>query len=106
MFARTTQLEIDTVRMPLDEAVQLFEATVLPDLRNRPGFQGVYVLTTPDGKALLVSFWDSADAADASADRGWYPEVLSQHMTLFRSPPGRERYEVGLALHPDPVATT
>jgi hypothetical protein len=79
---------------------------VLPDLRTQPGFQGVYVLTTPDGKALLVSFWDSAEAADASADRGWYPEVLSQFMTLFRSPPGRERYEVTVALHPGLLASS
>ena len=105
MFARTTQLEIDTVRMPLDDAVQMFEDAVLPDLRSQPGFTGLYVLTTPDGKALLVSVWASAEAADASSERGWYPEVLDQYTTLFRSPPGRERYEVRLALQPELTGT-
>ena len=105
MYARTTQLEIDTLRLSVDDAVQMFEEAVLPELRAQPGFKGLYVLTTPEGKALLVSFWDSADAAEASADRGWYPDVLAQYTTLFRSPPGRERYEVRLALQSDLVGT-
>lgn len=105
MFARTTQLEIDTLRMPLDDALQMFEDGVLPELRSQPGFTGLYVLTTPDGKALLVSFWDSAEAADASSERGWYPAVLGRYTTLFRSPPGRERYEVRLALQPEVSGT-
>lgn len=105
MYARTTQLEIDTVRMPVDDAVKMFEDAVLPDLRMQPGFAGLYVLTTPEGKALLVSFWDSAENADASADRGWYPDVLARYTTLFRSAPGRERYAVRVALAPELAGT-
>jgi hypothetical protein len=100
VFARTTQLEIDTVRTSVDDALRTFEEAVLPELRDQPGFRGLYVLATPEGKALLVSFWASAEAADASGDGGWYPAVLERYVTLFRSPPGRERYEVRLALPP------
>ena len=53
MFARTTLLEIDTVRVPLADALATFEDEVMPRLRQQPGFRGVYVLTTPDGRALL-----------------------------------------------------
>jgi heme-degrading monooxygenase HmoA len=109
MYARTTQLEIDLLRTSLDSALRSFEETVLPELRQQPGFRGVYVLTTPDGKALLVSFWSSAEAADASSQSGWYTDVLARFTTLFRSPPGRERYEVRIALPPelpDAVTTT
>jgi hypothetical protein len=31
---------------------------------------------------------------------GFYPEILAQYMTLFRSPPGREHYEVAFAEMP------
>ena len=106
MFARTTQLEIDTVRVPLAVALARFEDEVMPRLRQQPGFCGVYVLSTPDGRALLLTFWDSADAADAAGTSGWYPDVLAEYTTLFRAPPGRERYEVRLAVPPVMTAAT
>jgi heme-degrading monooxygenase HmoA len=96
MFARVTQLEIDTVRTSVDESLALFEADILPRLRTQPGYRGVYVLTTNGGSGMLVSFWDSAEDAEADADSGFYADVLSQYVTLFKAPPGRERYEVRL----------
>ena len=105
MYARTTLLEIDTVRISLDDAVTQFEDLVLPRLWEQPGFQGVYALTTPDGRAMLITFWSTVEQADASAGPGWYPEVLAEYTTLFRSPPGRERYEVRIAIPPATVGT-
>jgi hypothetical protein len=93
MYARVTLLEIDTVRVDMDDAVELFEQAVLPELRERPGYRGVYVLTTPEGKALLLTLWESADAA---TDSVFYPAQLEKYATLFRAPPGRERYRVSL----------
>ena len=49
---------------------------------------------------MLITFWDTAEQADASAETGWYPEVLAEFTTLFRAPPGRERYEVRVAVPP------
>jgi hypothetical protein len=106
MYARTTLLDIDTVRVSVDDALELFEATVLPRLRDQRGFRGLYVLTTPEGRAMLVSFWSSAEEADASVETGWYPEVLSEFTTLFRSPPGREHYEVRVAIPPVELTTS
>lgn len=105
MYARTTQLEIDTLRMSMDSAIDMFEEAVLPDLRRQPGFRGVYVCATPEGKALLVSFWESEEAADASAEVGWYSQTLERFATLFRSAPGRERYEVRVAVPPELTPT-
>lgn len=97
MFARLTQLEIDTLRLDTDSAVRLFEREVLPALRQQPGYAGVLVLATPEGAGTLVSFWETAEAAEATGGSGFYPEVLERYMTIFRSPPGRGRYEVALA---------
>jgi hypothetical protein len=100
MYARTTLLEIDTVRIALDDALAEFEQAVVPRLREQPGFCGVYGLTTDEGKAMLITFWETAEQADARASNGWYSDVLAEHMVLFRAPPGRECYEVRLAIPP------
>lgn len=97
MYARLTLLEIDTLRVSVDDAVELFREAILPDLQKQPGYAGVLVLSTPHGVGALLSFWESAEAAEASAPTGWYPEVLEKYMTMFKSPPGRERYEVAFA---------
>jgi len=97
MYARVTLLEIDAVRVSLDDAVELFRHEVLPGLRDQPGYRGVQVLTTPEGKAALVTIWATEEAADASRDDGWYAEALARYATLFRSPPGRETYKVVLS---------
>jgi hypothetical protein len=100
MYARTTLLEIDTLRVSVDDALELFEGTVMPRLQAQRGFCGLYALTNPEGQAMLISFWDSAEQADASSETGWYPAVLSEFTTLFRAPPGREHYEVRVSVPP------
>jgi heme-degrading monooxygenase HmoA len=105
VYARTTLLEIDTLRVPLDEALHQFEAAVVPQLREEPGFRGLYALTTPAGRAMLITFWDTAEEADAGTETGWYPQVLTEYTTLFRSPPGRETYEVRIAAPPIAVGS-
>jgi hypothetical protein len=100
VHARITQLEIDPVRTSVDAAAAVFEAEVLPALREQAGFLGVYVLSTPEGKATLISFWETAEQADSAGEQGWYTDVLSTYTTLFRSPPGREHYEVRVAVPP------
>ena len=97
MFARVTALEIDTLRVGVDDAVALFEEVVLPELHEQEGFGGVYVLATPEGKGLLLSLWETADQAAADQETGFYADVLERFVTLYRSPPGRESYEVKLS---------
>jgi hypothetical protein len=98
MYSRVTLLEVDTLRTTVDEAVDLFEAEVLPDLREQHGYEGVVVLANPDGQAMLMSVWETEEDAIASAE--FAREALEQFVTLFRSPPGREQYEVRFAEMP------
>ncbi|HEU0305150.1 MAG TPA: hypothetical protein VFR32_11280 [Gaiellaceae bacterium] len=95
MHSRVTLLEIDTLRIDVDDAVSLFREHVLPSLRELDGFEGVAVLVTSEGKGLIASFWESEEAAAAAA--GFAAGALEEHMTLFTSPPGREQYRVALA---------
>jgi hypothetical protein len=101
MYSRVTLLEIDTLRTTVGDAVELFQEQVLPTLREQDGYEGVIVLANPDGKAVLVSIWETEEDAIASA--GFARGALEQFVTLFRSPPGREQYEVRFAEMPDVI---
>jgi heme-degrading monooxygenase HmoA len=94
MYARVTQFELDTVRMPLAEALERFKAQVIPALRAQPGYEGVSVLATREGKGVLISLWTDERAAYAGLASGFYDEQLARFMMLLREPPGREHYEV------------
>jgi heme-degrading monooxygenase HmoA len=100
MFARLTLLEIDTMRIDMDAALAMFQAQVAPELQCQPGYLGVTVLTTPAGAAALVSFWETAEAAEAGGLTGFYADILARYATVFRSPPGRESYQVAFAEFP------
>ena len=75
MYARVTLLEIDTLRIGIDEAVALFKGEVLPGLQAQEGLEGVAVLTTPEGKGMIFTLWATAEGARAAAgfavDQGW-----------------------------------
>jgi heme-degrading monooxygenase HmoA len=96
MVARVTLAEIDTVRMSLEDAIERFEELVLPGLREEEGYEGVYVLTTPEGKALVMSLWDSAEDAERTFETGFYQSQVEKFLMLFQAPPGRERYDVAV----------
>jgi hypothetical protein len=95
MYSRVTLLEIDTMRVGMDEAASLFREQVMPRMREEDGYEGAIALVTPEGKGMIVTFWDSeAEAADVS---GFATTELERYVTMFRSPPGRELYEVAFA---------
>ena len=104
MVARVTLAEVDAVRTSMADALELFRTSVAPALHERDGYEGCYVLTTPEGKALVVTFWRDEDAADEGLKSGYYAEQVAKFGTFYRSPPGRETYDVGIADAPAPVS--
>ena len=101
MYSRVTLLEIDTLRTDVDDVVERFTTDFLPGLRELPGFGGILVLVTPDGKGLVVSLWESEEALSDSAAAA--AGAVQEFVTLYRSPPGREHYRVAYAELPDLV---
>jgi heme-degrading monooxygenase HmoA len=97
MVARVTLAEIDTLRIRLEDAVEHFRTAIVPPLEQQPGYRGVYALSTPDGSALVMSLWDDEAAADAGLASGFYAGQLEKFVTFYRSPPGRESYDVVVA---------
>jgi heme-degrading monooxygenase HmoA len=97
MVARVTLAEIDAVRMSVSRAVKLFEESVLPELHEQEGYEGCYVLATPEGKALVMTFWSDEEAAEAGIASGRYGAQVEKFVTVIRSAPGRESYDVVVA---------
>ena len=100
MYSRVTLLEVDVMRTTVDDALATFTGRVLPGLREQPGYEGAYVFANDEGRGMIVTFWESEDAAASDAAQGWYQRQLDENLTLFRSPPGRGRYEVRFAEAP------
>lgn len=97
MVARITLAEVDVVRRSLDELVEFYKQSVLPAQHAQDGYEGGYVLTTPEGKALVVAFWRDHAAAEAGMTGGFYGEQVEKFVTVFKAPPGREMYDVAVA---------
>ena len=102
MIARATIAEIDPVRMSIDQAVELFRDSVVPALHEQAGYEGVFVLVSPEGQALVLTFWESEEAADVGLEgsRSFYAEQVEKFVTLYKAPPGRDTYQVVLAEEP------
>ena len=96
MYSRVTLLEIDTMRVAIDDAAALFrERGRAAASREQYGYEGAVALVTPEGKGIIITFWDTEEGAqDAS---GFASGELERFVTMFRSPPGRELYEVAFA---------
>jgi len=101
MFARVTLIEIDTLRTSMDKALEQFKEAIVPAVKKQEGYEGLYVLGTPDGKGLIMSLWDSEDAAIAGVESGYYDEQIAQFLCVFRAAPGRDHYEVLFTDPPD-----
>jgi heme-degrading monooxygenase HmoA len=97
MVARVTLAEVDVMRMSIKQAVEIYNRSILPAQRDRDGYEGGYVLTTPEGKALVITFWRDHDAAEAGLASGFYGEQVEKFVTIFRAAPGRETYDVSIA---------
>jgi heme-degrading monooxygenase HmoA len=106
MIARVTLAEVDAVRVRMDEAIELYRESVLPALETRPGYEGCYVLTTPAGKALVLTFWESEQAAENGLATGFYAEQVAKFVTFYAAAPGRETYDVAIARAPAALETS
>jgi heme-degrading monooxygenase HmoA len=75
----------------------VFEESVIPELRGEPGYEACYVLTTPEGKALVLTLWEDEQAAADSIATGLYGAQVEKFVTVIRSAPGRDSYDVAVA---------
>lgn len=96
MVARVTAAEIDVVRHDPRQAIERFESVLVPALHEQEGYEGCNVLLSEEGKVLVITFWASEQAAQATRTSGFYQAQIDKlsDFVVYRSSPGREAYEV------------
>ena len=97
MVAQVTLADIDLVRVSLGAVTDLYRDSVVPALQDEPGYCGVYGLATPDGKAMVITFWETEEDAERHIASGVYDEQVAKFVTFYRATPGRESYQVMIA---------
>ncbi len=97
MVAQVTLADIDLVRVSLEAVTELYRESVVPAIQDEPGYRGVYGLATPEGKAMVITFWETEEDAQAHITSGVYDEQVQKFVTFYRAAPGRETYQVMIA---------
>ena len=97
MVAQVTLADIDLVRVSLEAVTELYRESVVPALQDEPGYRGVYGLATPEGKAMVITFWETEEDAQRHVATGVYDEQVRKFVTFYRAAPGRETYDVMVA---------
>ena len=92
--ARTLSLPI--AGDALDQALEVYTDALLPELKQQPGFQGVFWFADRQaGSGLGLSLWTSAEAMRAADEPGaFFPRAAQTLAAFFQAPPVRGYYTV------------
>ena len=95
MHVRTVNVQVQPGKT--QEAIDLFNDSVLPAQKAQKGYQGSYLMTdASSGKALAISLWESeADMLEGESS-GYYQEQVAKFGSLFTGPPDLNHYEVSV----------
>jgi heme-degrading monooxygenase HmoA len=93
MFARIlrSRFKAGTV----NQAVELFEQSVLPLCHKQAGFKGAYFLDDPKtGESVTITLWESEEAMLASERNQFFQQQVAKFIPYYEVAPVREAYEV------------
>ena len=95
MYARTVTIQIQLDKH--DEAVSIFQNSVIPAAKQQKGFISVMLLTDPTtGKGMSVSVWESEADLKATEASSYFQEQLAKFGGVFAGTPVRHAYEVSV----------
>ena len=99
MHVRAVTVQIQPAKM--QEAIDIFNDSVLPAAKAQKGFQGIYLMTdASSGKGLAISVWDSEADMVAGETSGYFQEQIAKFGDLFTAAPTREHYELSAEASP------
>ena len=94
MHARVITVQYQSGKM--DEAMQLYRESILPETRQQSGFKGAMALVDRStGKGISITLWQTEANAQASGESSAYLQAqLAKIASLFAAAPSIEMYEV------------
>ncbi len=93
MFVRL--LKIKTTPSRIDEAAMLFEESVIPLCKDKPGYKGAFFLgDRQSGACLPITLWESEEDMLETEKSKFFQEQVIKFMDLFTAPPLKETFEV------------
>ncbi len=96
MHARVVTVQYQPGKV--DEAVQLYRESMLPEARQQRGFQGTMALVDRStGKAISITLWQTeADAQASGAGSAYLQAQIAKVASHFAAAPIVETYEVAV----------
>jgi quinol monooxygenase YgiN len=96
MHVRVTKVQLQPDK--LDEAIRIYQESVVPAAKQQPGFRSTQLLTDrASGTGMAVTAWDTEANMQASEASGYYQEQIAKFAPLLTAPPVREMYEVSVS---------
>jgi len=94
MHVRTANIQINSGKM--QEAIDIFNSSVVPAQKAQKGYQGSYLMTNASsGKAIAISIWETeADMLASESDSGYLKDVLAKLADFFEGSPKLDHYEL------------
>ena len=91
MYARLVTGSIHTGK--LDEAIQLWQSSVLPSVQLQKGFNGVFLLVDrKNSKIASLGLWETETGFQSTVE--WNQGQVAKFTSLFSAPPEIGGYEV------------
>ncbi|MBV9228540.1 MAG: antibiotic biosynthesis monooxygenase [Chloroflexi bacterium] len=80
----------------VDEAIQLYRESVVPEQKKQHGFKSIVLLNDrATGKGISITFWETeADLQASDLASQYYQQQMAKFATYWTAPPVREAYEV------------
>ena len=95
MVARVTTVKVKPE--DVDEAVRLFDKSVMPAAEQEEGFMGALLLTREDGRALVIDLCDTVEHMRANERSGFYQSQVAKFADKIIDRPSRAFYAVAVA---------
>ena len=77
------------------EAIALYNDSVIPAARAQKGFRGAYLMTDASrNKGLSISLWESEADMLAGESSGYYQEQIGKFGSILAEPATMEHYEL------------
>jgi heme-degrading monooxygenase HmoA len=94
MYVRVTTIQLQPGKV--DEAVRIYQESVIPAAKQQAGFQSTSLLVDrAANKGIALTYWASEADMKANEASGYYQEQVAKFGALLAAAPVREAYEVG-----------